>query len=113
MYFALAFLVLKILLVPLPSIEIFSTILINNHLHYHTTQKNNKYLRVCADNDVSSLPFIVESNGYLHLKGRSNLYNFFTSILFAALQSAFSDAIITHSPPTLSDSDVATAHICT
>jgi hypothetical protein len=27
--------------------------------------KNYKYLRVCADNGVSFLPFIAESNGYI------------------------------------------------
>ena len=54
----------------------------------------------------------------------TNLYTFFTSILSSGLQTALSDAILTHSlslrppPPllvTVSDSDihVATAHIYT
>lgn len=102
--------------------------------------KNNKYLRVCADNGVSFLPFIVESNGYIHPSAQeflrdlahqasfyrsipsTNLYTFFTSILSVGLQTALSDAILTHSlslrppPPllvTVSDSDIATAHIYT
>jgi hypothetical protein len=50
----------------------------------------------------------------------TNLYTFFTSILSVGLQSALSNAILTHSlslrppPPmliTVSDSDIATAHI--
>ncbi len=64
--------------------------------------KNNKYLRVCVPS--------------------TNLYTFFTSILSVGLQNALSDAILTHSlslchpPPslvTVSDSDIATAHIYT
>jgi hypothetical protein len=101
---------------------------------------NNKYLRVCADNGVSVLPFIVESNGYIHPSAQeflrdlahqasfyrcipsTNLYTFFTSILSVGLQTALSDVILTHSlslhppPPllvTVSDSDIATAHIYT
>ena len=52
----------------------------------------------------------------------TNLYTFFTSILSVGLQTALSDAILTHSlslrppPPllvTVSDSDIATGHIYT
>ena len=74
--------------------------------------KNNKYLRVCADNGVSFLPFIVESNGYIHPSAQeflrdlahqasfyrslpsTYLYTFFTSILSVGLQTALSDAIL-------------------
>jgi hypothetical protein len=52
----------------------------------------------------------------------NNLYTFFTSILSVGLQTALSDAILTHSlslhppPPllvTVSNSDIATTHINT
>ena len=48
---------------------LYSTIL--DHPAQRTTASQHsakyiKYLRVCADNGVSFLPFIVESNGYIH-----------------------------------------------
>ena len=61
--------------------------------------KNNKYLRVCADNGVSFLPFIVESNGYLHLKAQEFLRDlayqasFYRSLYLLYLYSIYSSSI--------------------
>ena len=93
----------------------------------------------CTPRTVSC-KILFKSNGYIHPSAQeflrdlahqasfyrsipsTNLYTFFTSILSVGLQTALSDAILTHSlslrppPPllvTVSDSDIATAHIYT
>ena len=100
--------------------------------------KVNKYQRVCNTNGVSFLPFIMESNGFIHPKSKlflqdlakqasffrhipwNNLFQFFLSILSVSLHSALSRAIITHTsclhppPPLLSvltDADISIAHV--
>ena len=95
--------------------------------------KVNKYQVLSAANGVSFLPFIMESNGYIHPNSAKflldlahqasffhgipwqNLLQYFHSILSVSLQSALSQAILTHSsllhPPsptsfTLTDADI-------
>jgi hypothetical protein len=104
----------------------------STHFGKLTKRKNNKYLRVCADNGVSFLPFIVELNGCIHpsalefLRDLAHQVSFYRSIpssnLYIFLTSILSVGILTHSlslrppPPllvTVSDSDIPTAHICT
>ena len=95
--------------------------------------KVNKYQVLSTANGVSFLPFIMESNGYIHPNSAKflldlahqasffhgipwqNLLQYFHSILSVSLQSALSQAILTHSsllhPPsptsfTLTDADI-------
>jgi hypothetical protein len=106
--------------------------------HSAYNDKVNKYQRACNTNGVSFLPFIMESNGFLHPTSKqfledlakqasfvrhipwSNLLQFFLTILSVSLQSALSRAIITHTsclhppPPllaVLSDADISTVHL--
>ena len=94
---------LMMYLVKQPYIPPFSTIPLNTLWQVNTTQKNNKYLRVCADNGVPFLPFSSGIPSWPHQASfyrsipSTNLYTFFTSILSVGLQTALSDAILIHS----------------
>jgi len=106
--------------------------------HSAYNDKVNKYQRVCNNNGVSFLPFIMESNGFIHPQSKlfledlakqasffrhipwTNLFQFFLSILSVSLHSALSRAIITHTsslhppPPLLTvitDADISTVHL--
>ena len=119
--------------------EFYSTLSLQHRTsHSAYNDKVNKYQRACNTNGVSFLPFIMESNGFIHPTSKlfledlakqasffrhipwSNLLQFFLSILSVSLQSALSRAIITHTsclnppPPllaVLSDADISTVHL--